>query len=413
MSAQEAARKQGQWLVVSISPDVCKTPMGSSMPPVPYNVIAKLDQALHESRDVKFNRGKALMLGQGFVAQTLGDQAGSGTSVISGTVGADTWFDEHSQSVRVNGRPVVRHGDLCHMNGNKQEEDKRAKKARYACRKSQIEAGKNSQDPKTQQAANRFEKNNQAIEKANLSENVYDKDKEPPVGWSKATDADLAKMGLKPKDLQLNDSDFRAQVYVPDKEVFGNDMKPTLAFKGTSTMEDWKNNGLQAMDMESPYYRKAVQLGDKLAGSSVPVEITGHSLGGGMASAASVASGKAATTFNAAGLHPNTVGRYGGTPQSSPVQAYRVAGEVLTGAQEPGLKTYGAAAALGGTGGVSAVAALDAMTPKAVGVPHELPATAIDPVRRHFMRDVIAGIEDQKQEDQAKLAQATGVTCPK
>lgn len=413
MSAQVAARKQGQWLVVSVTPDVCKTPMGSSMVPVPYNVIAKLDEALNESKDVKFNGHNALMLGQGFVAQTLGDQAGSGTSLVSGTVGADTWFDEHSKTVRVNGKRVVRHGDQCHMNGNKEEEDRKAKKARYECRKSQIEAGKQNQDPQTKEAANRFEKNNQAIEKANLADHVYDKDKPLPPGWKRATEEDLANMGLKPKDLQLDKSDFRAEVYIPDKEVFGKDMKPTLAFKGSSTLEDWKNNLAQGADFKSPYYEKAVQLGDKLAGSSVPVEITGHSLGGGMASAASVASGKAATTFNAAGLHSNTVGRYGGTAQSSPVQAYRVAGEVLTGVQEPGLKTYAAAAALGGPGGVAAVAALDAKAPKAVGVPHELPGTAIDPLRRHGMRDVIHGIEKQKEEDQATLAQATRVTCPK
>jgi len=150
-----------------------------------------------------------------------------------------------------------------------------------------------------------------------------------------------------------------------------------------------------------------------LADSTIPVETTGHSLGGGMASAASVASGKASTTFNAAGLHPNTVGRYGGTPQSSSVQAYRVAGEMLTGLQEPGLKAFGGAAAVGGPVGVAAVGALGAMTPKAIGVPHEVPGSAIDPVRRHFMTDVIDGIEAQKEEDQATLSKATGVTCPK
>lgn len=42
----------------------------------------------------------------------------------------------------------------------------------------------------------------------------------------------------------------------------------------------------------------------------------------------------------------------------------------------------------------------------------ELSGTAIDPVRRHLMRDVIDGIEKQKEEDQSALAKATGVTCP-
>lgn len=225
-------------------------------------------------------------------------------------------------------------------------------------------------------------------------------------------------MGLKPEDLTLDKSNFKADVYMPDKEVFGSDMKPTLAFKGTSTLEDWKNNLAQAANFESPYYKKAVELGKLLGESNANVDITGHSLGGGMASAASVASGNAATTFNAAGLHPKTVGRYGGSPQSSPVQAYRVSGEVLTGVQEPGLKAYGAGAGastalgLGPAPGVAAVGALDANAPKAVGSPHELPASSMSPVGKHGMNDVVDGIEAQKSEDQATLAKSTGVKCP-
>jgi hypothetical protein len=43
----------------------------------------------------------------------------------------------------------------------------------------------------------------------------------------------------------------------------------------------------------------------------------------------------------------------------------------------------------------------------------ELSGKAIDPVRAHHMRDVIDGIEKQKEEAQAALVKATGVTCPK
>jgi hypothetical protein len=38
MADNYTARKQPGWRVVSIAPDVCKTPMGSSIPPVPYPV---------------------------------------------------------------------------------------------------------------------------------------------------------------------------------------------------------------------------------------------------------------------------------------------------------------------------------------------------------------------------------------
>lgn len=55
-----------------------------------------------------------------------------------------------------------------------------------------------------------------------------------------------------------------------------------------------------------------------------------------MASAASMTSGKPARTFNAAGLHHRTVGRYGAEMIGSAknIQAYRVEGELLTTLQE-------------------------------------------------------------------------------
>ncbi|WJD68534.1 hypothetical protein QQ994_18135 [Pseudomonas asiatica] len=35
MADNVMARQQTKWTVISIAPDVCKTPMGSSVPPVP------------------------------------------------------------------------------------------------------------------------------------------------------------------------------------------------------------------------------------------------------------------------------------------------------------------------------------------------------------------------------------------
>ncbi|WP_313459398.1 XVIPCD domain-containing protein [Stenotrophomonas sp.] len=68
-------------------------------------------------------------------------------------------------------------------------------------------------------------------------------------------------------------------------------------------------------------------------------EIAGHSLGGGMASAASAVTGARATTFNAAGLHPDTPARFAkenGLPTFNPqqtVHTYQTAGEVLNDVQ--------------------------------------------------------------------------------
>ena len=61
-------------------------------------------------------------------------------------------------------------------------------------------------------------------------------------------------------------------------------------------------------------------------------KFVGHSLGGGLASAAAVASNGNATTFNAAGLHNNTITAGGRT--NGAVTAIRVKGEALTALQE-------------------------------------------------------------------------------
>lgn len=269
-------------------------------------------------------------------------------------------------------------------------------------------------------AADRFAKNNKAIEKARLAENVYKHDQPAPEGWKNISDDPVAleKIGLRPRHLSKAGSEYRAQVYAPDPAVFGDDQKTTVAFQGTQVEkgEDWSNNFAQGQDRESRYYRNSVGVGNRLAAKNADVEITGHSLGGGMASAAARASGRPATTFNAAGLHDNTVQRYGGTvhlPDPENIQAYRVNGEILTGVQEHGLMgtaaTIAAGFALGGPWGAVVAAAakigLASAMPNAVGTPHVVDGSW-DPIQRHFMSQIIAGIEKQKDEDQATILSA-------
>ncbi|MBU9652848.1 VgrG protein [Burkholderia multivorans] len=91
----------------------------------------------------------------------------------------------------------------------------------------------------------------------------------------------------------------------------------------------------------------------------------------------------AATTFNAAGLNPATIAKYGATPIASEIQAYRVDGEILTGLQE---KSF-----------------LKSQMPKAVGTPHQVSGTGWNPISRHGMKQMIDGIEEQKKEDQATI----------
>lgn len=314
---------------------------------------------------------------------------------------------------------------------------KSTKAERRANRKSQIKASQDKlagmppgkERDELNQATTRFAENINSVEKAQLASNVYPvkgpdgKLVTPPApeGWTNISNnpTALAKYDLTPEDLRIERSEFRAQVYEPQPGVFGEDLKPVVAFKGTTPTsgEDWGNNVRQGLNMESPYYKQAVTIGRKLRGGGADVEITGHSLGGGMASAAANASGSVGTTFNSAGLHPETVAKYGGKMLSPPITAYQVDGEVLTGLQEQGFKGTLAAAGVGFLAGgpvgalIGALAkmGLSAGMHDAVGERRPLPSTGGNPVARHGMDQVISGIESQKSEDQAKLAKATGI----
>jgi len=202
-----------------------------------------------------------------------------------------------------------------------------------------VERGLSSSDPKVRAAAEEMKQSMVAQQMTMLSEAVYGDPVEAPPGWKDISNDPeaLAAYGLKPSDFNIDGTNFCARMFAPDPAVFGDTMKPTLAFKGTtpSNLGDWKNNAQQGLNAHSDYYERAVDMGLRMerAGAAGSMNITGHSLGGGLASAAASASGADAYTFNASGLHPDTLARYGASDQNPNILAYHVKGEVLTGAQ--------------------------------------------------------------------------------
>ncbi|EMC9753217.1 phospholipase A(1) [Enterobacter cloacae] len=292
------------------------------------------------------------------------------------------------------------------------------KAERWQARKDLIAKGSNSLYPDAQIAAKRLAANNIAVEKAKLAENVY-KTVNPleatpgvPEGWKDiSNDAGaLKKYGLDKEVLfdHADTPDFLARVYQPDSAVFGNDMNPTIVFRGsrqpeffpTKNMADWINNGAQGLGMESDYYKRAVRLGSRLAKSASKIDIAGHSLGGGLASATSIASGQAGWTFNAAGLHSTTVEKYGGSllGEADNIQAYRVEGELLTKIQEVNLaEDY--KMLKGHIPTLIAKEEISAIMPNAAGVVHDLPGGTGGPLDRHGIGQAIDCIEQQKDED--------------
>ena len=162
-----------------------------------------------------------------------------------------------------------------------------------------------------------------------------------PPGFTAATPEQLERMGLTQDMLTPPNTSFKAAVYIKDPDVFGPNAHPSaiLAFRGsTAAKEDWENNFHQDADMDAPYYRRAVQIGNALAANDADVRLVGHSLGGGLASAAQGGSGLYASTYNSAGLNSSTIARYSGDLEAKAaegkIMAIRVEGEVLTKTQE-------------------------------------------------------------------------------
>ncbi|MBK8252480.1 MAG: DUF4150 domain-containing protein [Polyangiaceae bacterium] len=117
MPKQVTARKESGWKVVCLAPDVCKTPMGSSTPPVPYQVVAKLEDTAEVAKSVRANGYPVVVYARSYVPQTTGDAAGSALGIQSGTVEGKCHPDEHSKNVYAEGKLLVRHDDLFWMNG--------------------------------------------------------------------------------------------------------------------------------------------------------------------------------------------------------------------------------------------------------------------------------------------------------
>ena len=418
MAENYAARKDGVYKVVGIAPDACFTPGIPS--PVPYPVTTTLAPSTNTVNSVNFNGHPAFVYNQSFVPTTIGDAAGSNKGVVSGTVEGDCWSIEHSPDTYIGGHPLNRVNDLFAMNGKAigGRGGPLTKRETWERRKALIAKGKQSSDPKVRAAAERLELNNTGVEKARLADYVYEprdpSKPTPPIpdGWTDISDDPkaLAKYNLKSEDLEIEGQPgFRSRVYAPDENVFGKDVSASVVFRGTRMKEtvDWKNNFQQGVGMNSEYYKQAVAIGNKVERSSAPVDIVGHSLGGGLASAASRASGKPGWTYNSAGLKSSTVEKYGGkimtAKQGENITAYRVKGEILTSVQEPGF--WGGAAIITGTGvmGLGALGVGIVMAPKSVGIRHDMDGGTGSKVDMHDAKQAIHCIELEKISDEKTL----------
>ena len=182
-----------------------------------------------------------------------------------------------------------------------------------------------------EQSCDRFARNNQAMEMANLSDAVYS-DRGAPEGWTRLSDPD--KLSELPPDLQNArlwnnpDSNYHAGLFQSDDGTL------VMAERGTQSWQDGVTDVQQGWGTSTKQYTEGMDLAKRVQADfgDQLVSFTGHSLGGGRAAADSAVTDLPATTFNAAGLNQSTIAPYGISLADSTgrVQNYNVEGQILT-----------------------------------------------------------------------------------
>jgi hypothetical protein len=257
---------------------------------------------------------------------------------------------------------------------------------------------------------------NEATRRARLADDVYGRYHPDSQGYVPATPAGFTRLTDSLREMRklfpgMTEAQMRQRFYDPDSTFRVAVYRETatgklfVTFRGTENAEmfgdrswlgDWGQNLTQGLGFESTHYAKAQQIGQELVQSQGRdnVVFVGHSLGGGMASAAAIATGSKATTFNPAGLHRNTVPGRDYAKAAGDINAYIVDGEVLDWVSKS--KT----------------------APDSVGNRITLPAAEdISALDRHGMDSVAAGLAQRCQADAATFRQmgcaATGAnpTC--
>lgn len=132
--------------------------------------------------------------------------------------------------------------------------------------------------------------------------------KQLPEGYRAVSEAELHELGLTWSDFG-GDGDFAAILFVDSEGNY------VLSYQGSQDLEDWLNNGYGGLLHEcTDQDRAAIHLATKVKSalerqghSTDNMMITGHSLGGRHAQAASIATGLKAYTFNAAGISNDAI----------------------------------------------------------------------------------------------------------
>ena len=102
--------------VVTVFPDVCKTPSPGGPIPIPYPNVAMSKDTAKGSKTVKIDKNPVMLKGSNFKTST-GDEPGTaGGGIISGKTKGKAEFVNYSFDVKIEGKNVPRFGDMMIQN---------------------------------------------------------------------------------------------------------------------------------------------------------------------------------------------------------------------------------------------------------------------------------------------------------
>jgi hypothetical protein len=137
----------------------------------------------------------------------------------------------------------------------------------------------------------------------------------------------LEALGLDPNMFVNSDTGFSASMYQLKNGY-------AVAFRGSDSLLDWYGTNIpQALGLRVGQYSQAVALARTVVATvGGNVVFTGHSLGGGLASVAGLATGRRAVTFNAAGVSRSTLRHLGISSRdaSQLITSYKSASDILS-----------------------------------------------------------------------------------
>jgi RHS repeat-associated protein len=114
--SNETVTKAGRFYCVSVTPDICKTPVGASTPPLPYTIVGEFADAANASPNVKSHSEPVVLHGRTTIPTVKGDAPGSAGGVKSGTVGKQVDTKVSSPTHHANGANLVQVGREVWMN---------------------------------------------------------------------------------------------------------------------------------------------------------------------------------------------------------------------------------------------------------------------------------------------------------